>query len=125
MASVEEQLRNSVLSAENIRELTRSADNPNGWPDQLILDYLTIIQNLIELASNLDVNIADVTNNSQLIAPLYSAISKIQSKIKTIKTPDNAEQLISPLYAKVAKLDSIDKNQQKQINNAVQLSVSW
>jgi hypothetical protein len=51
MASVINQLRGLVLSAAELRDITN-------WPPALIEDYLNILDNIITLAENLDIEIA-------------------------------------------------------------------
>lgn len=115
LANTAETLRNSLLSATQIYELT-------GWPDQLILDYLTIIQNFIDLAETIDDNESTLSirvsqaeqliqQNSELTTQL---IGKVQALDKVIGGIDSTIEQI---------LNSIDLLNQLVQNNATAISV--
>jgi hypothetical protein len=58
MASTAQQLRGLILSAHELQQMT-------DWPDALIEDYLNILNNLIDLANEIDLknNILKTTTN--------------------------------------------------------------
>lgn len=77
MASVQQQLINSVLSAENIKQLT-------DWPPELILDYLTIIENLNNVATSVDTTNSNVSDIDDAIGDIDGSIESIQTALTAI-----------------------------------------
>ena len=78
MASITQNLINSVLSAEQVRQLT-------GWPDALVLDYITTIQNLISVSENLDQANENIGSIDESIQGIDESIQGIDGSISSIQ----------------------------------------
>lgn len=84
--TTKERLKGLILSAKDLRELT-------DWPGSLIEDYLTILDNLITLATTIDVEV-----DKELETLIYSMpssknydreIADLKTMFETLATPHN------------------------------------
>jgi len=76
MANLVERLRGFVLTASELKDQT-------DWSDQLVEDYLSLIDNIFEITDEVDNGTANTINLEQLIASNQAFISKLHSRINT------------------------------------------
>ena len=88
-----ERLRRLVLSAADLRSLT-------DWPDQLIEDYLGILEDLITLASLIDIDIDAIAENASLIETIQAQAAQNRARSNDLKrATDDLRQLLEAVQA--------------------------
>lgn len=80
----------ALVSIETVRISARQLKEITGWPDKLVDDYLTILDNTIEIVENLNLatgqieqNTLDIAQNAAAIATNAAAIATNAANIAT------------------------------------------
>ena len=121
MANIEAELRGLLLNAVELKEIS-------GWPEALVEDYLNIIENIINMATAVDIDIIDLVDTNNQIATLQGNVGKLMARINNIiKMIENILQLQSVNMQSSKNRANINKQQreinkqQRQINDFEQL----
>lgn len=114
MASITQNLINSVLSAEQVRQLT-------GWPDALVLDYITTIQNLISVSENLDQANENIGSIDESIEGIDESIGGIDESIQGI---DGSISSIQEALTALSNLINANKQETDNVSAFIQLTLN-
>lgn len=115
--AVEEQIQRLFLSAEEIKQLTN-------WPYEMVEDYLNILRDLVLLASNIDINVDQLSAIESNIAALYMDAGANETEIRTnAQNIARSEMLLSSLSLQVSTLEVAIEENTNKIKNIEQLAV--